>query len=253
MDKKAKKSALAVYAHPDDVEFQCAGTLALLRDRGFKIAIMTMTPGDCGSMELRPEEIARIRRREAADAASLLEADYFCGEQRDICVEHDTNCRRVIAAVIRRVDPAIVFTHCPIDYMHDHINTSKSCMDACFAAGMPNFWTYGDEPPSSGVPHLYYSVPMEAKTLYGDPWEPRFRVDISEKMDVKVEMLSRHKSQRDWLLKHHGIDEYIESMKRWAAEQGKPAGLAQAEGFRQHLGHAFPRDNILAQHLQIHD
>ena len=68
---------LAIHAHPDDVEFQCAGTLALCRRLGSAITIATMTPGDCGSAEHTAEEIAEIRRREAGEAARLLAGRAF--------------------------------------------------------------------------------------------------------------------------------------------------------------------------------
>ena len=74
---------LAIHAHPDDIEFQCAGTLALLKQRGCHITTATMTPGDCGSAELGPDEISAVRRAEAKAAADLLGADYLCLEFRD--------------------------------------------------------------------------------------------------------------------------------------------------------------------------
>ena len=61
------KVVLGVFAHPDDAEFLCAGTLLrLARERGWQVHIATMTPGDCGSAELPPGEISRIRRAEGA-------------------------------------------------------------------------------------------------------------------------------------------------------------------------------------------
>src|SRR3984885_4775369 len=80
---------LAIHAHPDDVEFQCAGTLALLKERGCAITIATMTPGDCGSAEHAPDEIAEIRRGEARKAAALLGAEYVCLEFRDLSIVVD--------------------------------------------------------------------------------------------------------------------------------------------------------------------
>src|SRR4051812_29602027 len=71
---------LALHAHPDDVEFQCAGTLALLRAAGCRVTIATMTPGDCGSAEHDAEAIAQIRRGEAQAAAGLIGADSLCLE-----------------------------------------------------------------------------------------------------------------------------------------------------------------------------
>ena len=81
-----KKTALAFCAHPDDVEFMCAGTLALLHKKGWQIHIATMTPGDCGSMELSPAQISKVRKKEAAASAKLAGrqiflrriAGYFC-------------------------------------------------------------------------------------------------------------------------------------------------------------------------------
>ncbi len=76
---------LSVLAHPDDAEFLCAGTLLRLgREHGWQVHIASMTPGDCGSAELGPEEIARIRRQEGARAAALIGATYHCLEEHDL-------------------------------------------------------------------------------------------------------------------------------------------------------------------------
>ena len=80
---------LAIHAHPDDIEFQCAGTLALLKQRACHVMIAVMTPGDCGSAELPPEDIAAVRRAEARAAADLLGAEFHCLEFRDLCIVHD--------------------------------------------------------------------------------------------------------------------------------------------------------------------
>ena len=62
-------------------------------------------------------------------------------------------------------------------------------------------------------------------------------------------MLACHESQRAWLRKHHGVDNLIDSMRAWSGEQGKRAGVAFAEGFRQHLGHSYPQNNLLSEVL----
>src|SRR6187401_2837558 len=85
---------LAIHAHPDDVEFQCAGTLALLRRAGCAVTIATMTPGDCGSAELGCEAIAEVRRGEAKAAADRIAADYMCLEFRDLVIFNDDDSRR---------------------------------------------------------------------------------------------------------------------------------------------------------------
>src|SRR3954466_12433220 len=96
---------LALHAHPDDVEFQCAGTLALLRDRGCHVTIATMTPGDCGSAEHDAESIATIRRGEARKAAPLIGADYPCLEFRDLAIFDDDPSRRRVVEFLRRARP----------------------------------------------------------------------------------------------------------------------------------------------------
>ena len=80
--------------------------------------------------------------------------------------------------------------------------------------------------------------------------KPGIYVDITSVIDIKERMLCCHKSQRDWLLAHHGMDEYVESMKRQAEMRGRQAGCKYAEGFRQHLGHSYPQDNILKNELK---
>ena len=90
---------------------------------------------------------------------------------------------------------------------------------------------------------------MEGKDKLGNLIDPSMIVDISETMTVKEEMLCCHTSQRDWLLKHHGMDEYVYSMKSFSEKRGKMSGVKYGEGFRQHLGHSFPQDNILKRVL----
>src|SRR4051812_31749575 len=101
---------LAIHAHPDDIEFQCAGTLALLKQAGCSITIATMTPGDCGSAEYDSETIAEIRRGEARKSAELLGADYLCLEFRDLAIFNDDESRRRVVEAIRRTRPDIIFS-----------------------------------------------------------------------------------------------------------------------------------------------
>ena len=100
-----------------------------------------------------------------------------------------------------------------------------------------------------GIPHLYYCDAIEGKDALGRVIEPGFCIDISGVIDTKTEMLARHASQRAWLLKHHGMDQYLEAMRQWGTERGKSCGVAFAEGFRQHLGHSYPQDNLLGELL----
>ncbi|MEK6237737.1 MAG: PIG-L family deacetylase [Planctomycetales bacterium] len=239
---------LAVHAHPDDVEFQCAGTLGHLRRRGHEITIITMTPGDCGSKELPPEEIAKVRRDEARRAAELLGADYQCLEFRDLSIVIDLDSKRRVTEAVRRNRPDVVITAPPVDYMDDHEATSRLVRDGCFNASCPNYSTrqWEPAPATDKIPHLYYVDPIEGVDPWGQPIRPHFRVDVTETFSLKRDMLACHDSQREWLRAQHGVDEYLESQRRWSALRGKEAGVEFAEAFRQHRGHPYPRDNALA-------
>ena len=244
--------ALAILAHPDDAEFLCAGTLIRLRaERGFAIHIATMTPGDCGSAEHSPEDIARIRRAEGAAAAAAIGAEYTCLEERDLRVIYGEAVLEKTVRLIDLVRPSVVFTHSPDDYHLDHEQTSKIVRAATFAAPIPNF-LHGrhEHPPLERIPHLYYCDPLEGKDAFGHAIPAGVKVDISSVIESKAQALEAHHSQRAWLLKHHGVDEFVESMKSWGRVQGKPLSLAYAEGFRQHLGHSYPQSNLLHELLQ---
>jgi LmbE family N-acetylglucosaminyl deacetylase len=246
------QTVLAVLAHPDDAEFLCAGTLVrLVREHGWQVHIATMTPGDCGSAELPADEISRVRRAEGASAAQKLGGHYHCLEERDLLVFY---CERVLDRVtrlLRDVRPDMVFTHSPADYMLDHEVTSTVVRAATFAAPIPNFLRdRGHPPPLAQIPHLYYCDPIEGKDALGREVAPSFCIDISQVIDDKAQLLACHASQREWLLKHHGMDQCLQAMRDWAAQRGRVAGVPYAEGFRQHLGHSYPQENLLLQVLQ---
>jgi LmbE family N-acetylglucosaminyl deacetylase len=243
---------LSVLAHPDDAEFLCAGSLIRLRrDHGWDVHIASMTPGDCGSAEHGPEEISRIRREEGAHAASLIGGHYHCLEERDLLITYCERALERVTRLLRLVRPTIVLTHSPADYMLDHEMTSQVTRAAAFAGGVPNFLLDRQiGPPLDHIPHLYYCDPIEGKDPLGRDVAPSFSIDISKVIDTKAEMLACHASQRNWLLKHHGIDEYLRSMRDWSSQRGRSCGVAFAEGFRQHLGHSYPQDNLLANVLR---
>src|SRR5687767_4239689 len=97
----APRRILAIHSHPDDVEFQCAGTLALLAAAGHEISIITMTPGDCGSKHLPPDKIAAVRREEGRNAAAVLKAPYECLEFRDLSIVIDNDSKRRVTEAVR--------------------------------------------------------------------------------------------------------------------------------------------------------
>ncbi len=242
---------MAFGAHPDDVEFMCSGTLKLLKEKGHDIIIAVVANGDCGSMVEPQENITRIRRQEAINAAKLLNAEFYPLGELDFRVEVNDRTKMKVTEYIRMVDPHIVFTHPNRDYMIDHEMTSMLVKMACFAAPVPNYYTHSvmPAPRVKSVPYLYYWSPFDGRDIYGNFVEQSIYVNISDVIDFKAEMLACHKSQRDWLMEQHGMDRYIEVMKSMAKRYGKRTGFSYAEGFRQHIGNAYPQDNILGEML----
>lgn len=253
----SSKRVLAVGAHPDDVEIMCAGLLALLRNAGCEVHVATMSLGDAGSVDYGPEEIRGIRHGEAEHACRVISAAYHPLDFWDFAIYNDDRSNRKVTALLREVDPSIVITHPPHDYLQDHETTSALVRNACFYASAPNYdssqWTSVAR--ASSIPYLYYSNPVEGVDIFGCPIVPHIFIDITSTFSSKVNMLECHKSQRDWLRQHHGMDEYVESVRRWDRAVGRQASrvsgrtIEHAEAYRQHRGHAYPRDNVLAELL----
>ncbi len=242
----SRKVALALLAHPDDAELLCAGVLARLHgEQGYEIHIATCTPGDAGSATLGAEEIAAIRREEARAAAAVLGGAYHCLELRDfkVCYEPGAIARAI--DLMRQVNPSLVLTHPRVDYMGDHEQCHLLARMASFSFAAPNASAL-PVPAGAQVPHLYYVDPLEGHDPYtGEAAGYTTLVDISEVMDIKQRMLECHASQRQWLRSHHGVDEYIDAMKRHAAARGEQAGVSYGEAFVQHRGHPYPQDDVL--------
>lgn len=245
-------TALALFAHPDDVEFLCAGTLAHLADRGCTVHIATMTAGDCGSTTLPPTKIARVRRREAARAAKLLRASYTCVGEKDLSIFYDWRTLAKVMALLRRVSPGLVLTHSPVDYMVDHENTSRLVQTACFGAMARNYRTGlrgASAMPLPRVPHLYYAEALGGRDILGNEIRSSLFVDITATLARKLEMLDCHESQQAWLRAQQGIADNSGVVRRMASRAGEISGFRWAEGYRQHLGQGFPHDNLLAKVL----
>ncbi|MEO6437171.1 MAG: PIG-L family deacetylase [Tepidisphaeraceae bacterium] len=241
-----RKVALSFLAHPDDAEMLCAGTLIRLAESDWEVHIATATPGDCGTMDKSRWDIASIRTQEGAAAAKLIDATYHCIDERDGMVVYDKPAILKTVDLFRRIAPSLVFAHAPRDYMMDHEESSKLARAASFIYGAPNISNFPRHP-ESHVPHLYYCDPVGATDPLGNPVTPTTRIDISAQMETKSQMLAAHASQREWLRAHHGMDEYLEAMKRHGEQRGKELGTKYAEGFIQHRGHPYPHDDLLAK------
>jgi len=239
---------LAVHAHPDDIETLAAGTLALLAATGCRITIATLTAGDCGSAEFSPQETARIRTFEAAEAAAIIGADYHCLGIGDLAVFNDDPSRRLVTGLIRACAPDVVLTSAPADYHPDHEATSLLVRDGCFAASAPNY-AAGEAPPLRAIPHLYFTDPIGGRDREGRRIPPHFAVDISRWFPTKRAMLATHLSQAAWLLKQHGIVDPLGSMEAWSRRRGRDFGVQYAEGFRHYRHEPYPRSPLLQELL----
>ncbi|HLF94537.1 MAG TPA: PIG-L deacetylase family protein [Planctomycetota bacterium] len=246
---------LAVMAHPDDIEITCAGTLALLKQAGWGVHLATMTAGDLGSMTRSRPEISEVRKGEAARSAEILGAGYTCLGFDDLTVIYDAASKRRVCGLLREVRPDMVITHSADDYMSDHTETPKIVREAAFASTIPNWEAAlnGKKlPPSECIPAILYADPIENVDARGRRVPARFVVDITSTMAEKERMLACHASQREWLREQHGEDEYLLSMKRWGADRARDfrkKTVKYAEGFTQHLGHGFPKDDLLTKAL----
>jgi LmbE family N-acetylglucosaminyl deacetylase len=215
---------LAVGAHPDDLEFLCAGTLARFKEEEAEVFMSYLCNGDKGHFKIPNPELARIRKKEAEDSAKILGAEIQGGMFPDLGIYPDKEARKKVVELIRIARPDLIITHSPDDYMCDHTITSKLVVDASFVATLPNYET--EQEPHILIPPIFFM-----DTLAGVDFLPTEYVDITDFVDIKEKMLLCHQSQYKWLKEHDGID-YVDSMRRVASFRGLQCGVSDAEGFR---------------------
>lgn len=227
-------SILAITAHPDDIEFVMAGTLLLLRDRGWEVHCFNLADGRCGSDSLGPDRTAKLRAEEAQAAAAQLGAKWYPPIGRDLELAYNTESLRKVASVVRQARPSIVLTHSPVDYMVDHEVAARLAVTAAFARGMPNFTVNPPAVPSPEEIVVYHAQPHGNRTAFGEPVRPELFVNIETVMERKLELLGLHRSQQKWLETTQGMSSYQESMQQMMREVG---ALSQrfpfAEGWRR--------------------
>jgi LmbE family N-acetylglucosaminyl deacetylase len=227
--------ALAVFAHPDDIEFVAAGTLLLLAAAGWETHYLNVSGGDCGSMTTGPEETRRIRAAEGRAAATILGATFHEGFASDLLIFYDEWHLRRLAAIIRRIQPSIVLTHAPADYMEDHMNTSRLAVTAAFARGMPNFVTDPVEQPYGGDVTVYHALPHGLRDGLRQSVKPDLFVDVTAVQPLKREALAAHVSQKAWLDVTQGMNSYLDAGDVMSQEIGRLSGRFRfAEGWRRH-------------------
>jgi len=237
--ESSRAAAFAIAAHPDDIEFYMAGTLLLLAKAGWEIHYMTLASGSCGSLEYSAAKTKVIRRAESRKAASILGATWHPSLVDDLEIFYDLPTLRRLAAVVRRVNPTIVLTHAPHDYMEDHMNCSRLAVTAAFARGMPNFRTMPAVDRVDKEVTIYHAMPHCLRDPLGVRAKAESFVNTSGVHDTKRRALAAHQSQKAWLDASQGMGSYIKIMDDLSAEVGRMSGrFAHAEGWRRrlHLG-----------------
>lgn len=228
---------LAVGAHPDDLDILCAGTLAKLAKRGDEIFMGILTDGSRGHFRIPPVELAEIRKSEATESSKVIGAELIWLGMPDACLFDDERTRLEVIDMMRIAKPDLIMIHSPNDYHPDHRMASKLVSDATYIATVPHIKT--EHPHYGGVAPIYYM-----DTLAGVDFQPEVYVDITDTIDKKKEMMSKHQSQVQWLKEHDNID-ILEFIDITAKFRGLQCGAMYAEGFRLRRG--WPR--IPKEHL----
>ncbi|HSJ02240.1 MAG TPA: PIG-L family deacetylase, partial [Verrucomicrobium sp.] len=112
-------SVLAIFAHPDDIEFVAAGTLLQLKSRGWDLHYINLCNGHGGSVQMDGPTTALKRLTEAEEAARILGASFYPPISDDLVLTYSAESLKKVAAVVREAQPSIVLTHAPSDYMED--------------------------------------------------------------------------------------------------------------------------------------
>ena len=229
-------SVLALFAHPDDIEFVAAGTMLQLQARGWDLHYMNMCTGNGGSVQMDGPTTSLTRLAEAEDAARVLGAVFYPPISDDLELTYSTPYLRKVASVVRASQASIVLTHSPADYMEDHQNACRLASTAAFAHCIQNFVC---DPPRDAFLHdvtVYHAMPHGLC----DPLRKRIHagsyVNTTSVHARKRESLAAHVSQKHWLDVSQGMDSYLISMDAASRRVGELSGKFEyAEGWRRHL------------------
>jgi LmbE family N-acetylglucosaminyl deacetylase len=227
-DGPAPRCALAIYAHPDDPDVACGGTLANWAAAGCEVHVCLCCDGDKGSSDpgVVPEDLVRSRRREveAAGRALGVKIHHWFGYP-DGEVEDSAELRGRLVALVREVrpdavvapDPTAVFFGPHYVNHRDHRQVGWAVLDAVApAASSPHYF------PDRGAAHQV-AVLYLSGTLEPDTW-----VDITASLDIKAAALACHTSQLG-----EGGEWLRDVVRQRAEEAGQMAGVPYAEAFRK--------------------
>jgi len=220
------KSAMAIFAHPDDAEFSCSGTAAKWVRAGCEFTYVLCTSGNVGTHDLKytPESLTVLREQEQRNACAVLgvrQIEFL--RHDDSRLMADLTLRRELVHLIRKYKPEIVFCGDPNHLFWennrinhpDHRAAALAAIDAVFpCVSMELLW------PEEGPAHEVHGVYVRDLTFV-DTW-----IDITETIDLKIKALTEHHSQLD------GIPRLGDMIRKRSAEAGKKHGFKYAEAFR---------------------
>ncbi|WP_433329173.1 PIG-L deacetylase family protein [Spirillospora sp. CA-294931] len=233
LDDSEVRKVLAVMAHPDDVDFSSAGTVAGWTDRGVEVVYLMVTDGDAGGFDdaVDRADIAPLRREEQRAAAKCAGVDdvRFLGYP-DGRVEATLDLRRDLARVIRQVRPDVLVTSSP-ERNYERIHPSHPDHRAVGSAALDA--VYPDARNPYAFPELLADEGLAAWTVRevwfsGGPTANHY-VDVTEHFDRKLAALKAHASQTA-----HMGDELEKMMRGWLGFNASRAELPEgrlAEAF----------------------
>lgn len=231
LDRHQPASALAVYAHPDDPEVSCGGTLARWVRGGAEVHLVVVNRGEKGAVDpaTDADALATVRAAEVNEAAQVLGlAGCELLDLPDGETENDLALREQLVRVVRRVRPEVVVCPDPTALYfgdgwvnhRDHRVCGFAVLDAVAPASASPLYF-----PDAGPPHQVRAVYLTG-TL-----EPDTAVAISDVLEVKAAALACHRSQLGALAE--GMGELVhELIEQRALEAGQVLGVRHAELFR---------------------
>lgn len=223
------RSAMAIFAHPDDAEFSVSGTLAKWAQAGCEVTLVVVTSGNVGAHDPKftRESLAETRQFEQHAANERLGVQHLVWLGFDDCELQPTLAlRRALVRAIRQYTPEVVLCGNPQAWFYgntylnhpDHRAAATAALEATFpCAEMELLW------PEEGPVHKVHAVYISG-TEGSDTW-----VDISQTLDRKLEALKCHASQMgEW--------DPSEMIRAWAAGEAKAARRKQKAAEREAAG-----------------
>lgn len=247
----ARRVAMAIACHPDDIEFMMAGTLLLLQRAGYEIHYMNIANGALGTDRHSREEIIAIRETEAKSACQLVGAVFHPSVTDDLDVFYNQRIAARVLTEVRRANPGLVLVPAPDDYFEDHTEAARVAVTAVFCRGIPNYPMTEAEAVDSEVT-IYHALPYGLRDPLRRRIMPEYYVDIASVLTRKREMLAQHRSQKEWLDVSQGVNAYLSTMEQMSAEVGRMSGrFSYAEGWRRrnHLGYCSEEAHPLGEAL----